>query len=127
MNLPNRSVPGAGSRVPGRGTRDLSHELENMSELLFFRLEVLLRRFGRRDFEGDALDDLQAEAFDRDVLRGVVRHQPDLADTEVAQDLRSGAVVADVGSEAELRVCLDRVVSLLLQLVGFQFVDQADP
>ena len=40
--------------------------------------------------------------------------------------MRASSVVADVGGEAELRVRFDRVVPLLLQLVGFELVDQAD-
>src|SRR5207248_11175191 len=99
-----------------------SDEFEDVAELLLLRLKVLSRLVGWRDLERHALDDGQAEAFDGDVLGGVVRHQADLADAEVAKDLRAGAVVADVGGEAELLVRLDRVVSLLLQLVRLQLV-----
>ena len=45
---------------------------------------------------------------------------------EVAEDLGADAVVALVGPEAELLVRLDRVVALLLELVGPQLVEQAD-
>src|SRR5947209_3997114 len=103
-----------------------SHQLENMSELGLLGFEILLRLVGRRDLQRDALDDLQPEALDGYVFRRIVRHQANLADAEVSKDLRAGAVVADVGSEAEPRVRLDGVVSLILQLVSLQFVDQAD-
>src|SRR6266850_3138828 len=97
-----------------------------MSELGFLCLEILLRLFRGSNLQRDALDDLQSETFDGYVLRWIVRHQADLTDTEVAKDLRAGAVVADVGSETELGVRLDGVVSLILQLVRLQLVDQAD-
>ena len=81
---------------------------------------------GRRDLQRHALDDLQAVAVEGDVLARVVGHQAHLAHAEVAQDLGADAVVALVGAEAELLVGLDRVVPLLLQLVGAQLVHQAD-
>src|SRR5687768_7908203 len=97
-----------------------------MPELLLLRFEILSRRRRRSNLERHTGHDLQAEAFDRDVLRRVVRQQLDLADAEVAEDLGTGTVVADVGSEAELRIRLDRVVPAVLKLVGLEFVDQAD-
>src|SRR5713226_5188337 len=102
------------------------NKFQNVAEFLLLRLEVFSSRRRWGDLERDALDDLEAEAFDGDVLGGVVRHQTDLADAEVAEDLRAGAVVADVGGEAELLVRLDRVGALILKLVRFQLVDQAD-
>ena len=80
----------------------------------------------RRDLERHALDDLEAEAFDGNVFGGIVRHQPDFADAEVAKDLGAGAVVANVGCKPELGIRFDRVVSLLLQLVGLEFVEKSD-
>src|ERR1051326_3755930 len=103
-----------------------SYQFKDVSKLLLLRFEVLARRLRRRDLERNALDDLEAEALDGDVLRGIVRHQANLADAQVAEDLRAGAVVADVGCEAELRIRLDRVVTLVLQFVRFELVDQTD-
>ena len=51
-----------------------------------------------------------------------MRRQP-----EVDEDLRADPVVAQVGGQAELEVGVDRVEPLLLELVGAQLVEQADP
>src|SRR5438105_1848707 len=75
-------------------------ELEDVAELFLLRLEVLARVVRGSDLQRDALDDLEAEALDGDVLGGIVRQQTDLADAEVAEDLGAGAVVADVAWEA---------------------------
>ena len=48
-------------------------------------------------------------------------------DTQVDEDLRAGAVVARVGRQAEVEVGVDRVAPRVLQLVGLQLVQQADP
>ena len=49
------------------------------------------------------------------------------ADAEVGQDLRPRPVVAGIGGEPELEVGLHRVGAGVLQLVGAQLVQQADP
>ncbi len=46
---------------------------------------------------------------------------------EVDEDLGADPVVAQVGREAETQVRVDRVEPVLLQLVGAQLVEQADP
>src|SRR5690606_2212242 len=58
---------------------------------------------------------------------GVVRHQADGRDAEVPQDLGARGVVALVLAEAERQVGVDRVLAQVLQLVGAQLVQQADP
>jgi len=69
--------------------------------------------------------DLQAEAgHARHLARRGQQHHA--ADAEVAQDLRPDAVIALVGFEPEALVCLDRVESLVLQLVGSDLVGQSD-
>ena len=50
-----------------------------------------------------------------------------LGQAEVDQDLGADAVVAQVGGEPELQVRVDGVEALLLELVGAQLVQQADP
>ena len=46
---------------------------------------------------------------------------------EVDEDLRADAVVAQVDRQAELEVRVDGVEALVLQVVGAQLVQQADP
>src|SRR6185295_4441766 len=113
-------------RPAGAALRGLLHQLQQMAQLLALGAEVVPGDVGRRDFQGDALDDLEAVAVERDVLARSVGHQAHAADSQVAQDLGADAVIALVGPEAQALVGLDRVVSLLLQLVGAQLVHQAD-
>jgi len=101
-------------------------ELQQMPELVALGAQVGVARLGGRDLERHALHDLEAVAGEADVLVGIVGHQAHPAHAEVAQDLGADAVVALVGGKAELLVRLDRVVPLLLELVGPQLVDQAD-
>src|SRR5690606_19362264 len=79
-----------------------------------------------RYLDGHALDDLQPVAAQPDALLRVVRHETELGDAEVAEDLAADAVVAVVHLEPEGLVGLDGVHPLLLQLVGLQLVDEPD-
>src|ERR1039457_81615 len=106
--------------------RSRSDELEDVPHLGLLRRQVIARSVRGRDFERDALDDLEAVAVDRDVLGRVVREETDLPYAEVPQNLAADAVVADVGRETELLVRGHRVEALLLQLVGAQLVDETD-
>ena len=59
-------------------------------------------------------------------LLRVVAHQAHGADAEVAQHLERGAIVPQIGREAEPLVRLDRVGAFVLQLVGANLVGEAD-
>ena len=52
--------------------------------------------------------------------------KPHGGDTEVDQDLGADAVFAAVDGQTQLQVGVDGVVALLLEVVGAQFVGQAD-
>ena len=73
------------------------------------------------------LGDREPVALEADDLFRVVGEDADAGQAEVAEDLGADPVVAQVGGQAELEVGLDRVGALLLQLVGAQLVEQADP
>ena len=73
------------------------------------------------------LGDREAVALEADDLFRVVGEDADAGQAEVAEDLGADPVVAQVGGQAELEVGLDRVGAFLLQLVGAQLVQQADP
>ena len=73
------------------------------------------------------LGDREPVALEADDLFRVVGEDADAGQAEVAEDLGADPVVAQVGGQAELEVGLDRVGPLLLQLVGAQLVQQADP
>lgn len=83
--------PGAGAAkvVENRQARPrhLSNELEDVAEFLLLGLEVLPAGLRWSDLERYALDDLEAESFDGHVFCRIVRQQPDLPDSNIAQDL----------------------------------------
>src|SRR5438067_7782342 len=105
----------------------LGHEREKMTHLVPLHLQVVgivlrmshLDRYPLHHFQ--VIELLEAV----DLLR-VVRHQAHLAHAAVPQDLSADPVVAQVGFEPELVVRLDRVVPVVLQIVGAQLVDETD-
>src|SRR5260221_3241627 len=103
-----------------------SHAPQDVAELFLLRLQVPPVRIGGRDLDGQAAHDLEAVAFEADELPRVVGEQTDLLHPELDQDLRADAVVALVGLEAERLVGLDRVLALVLELIGHQLVDETD-
>ena len=86
---------------------------------LVVRVGGVLDRHLRRDRQPVALQPA-------DLLR-VVGEDADARQPEVDQDLRADAVVAQVDRQAELEVGVDRVQALVLEVVGAQLVQQADP
>ncbi len=72
------------------------------------------------------LHDLQPVAFQPDNLPRIIRQQPDRLETQVRQNLRPEAVLAQVHVEAQLLVGLHGIVALLLELVGLDLRRQAD-
>src|SRR5262249_30845536 len=111
---------------PDPGQMKVLDQLEQVAQLVLFGFEIFARALGGMDLQRNALDDLEAVAADRHVLGGVIRHQSHPANPEIPQDLAADSVVSDVGWESELLIGRDGVVPLVLQLVGFQLVDEAD-
>src|SRR5260221_415899 len=112
-----------------RAQRLLNHASpaqQDVARLFLLRLQVPPVRIGGRDLDGQAAHDLEAVAFEADELPRVVGEQTDLLHPELDQDLRADAVVALVGLEAERLVGLDRVLALVLELIGHQLVDETD-
>ena len=60
-------------------------------------------------------------------MSGLLVSSRNAAHTQVGEDLGADAVVADVGGQAHGQVGVDNVGAGLLQLVGLQLVQQADP
>ena len=60
------------------------------------------------------------------ILRGLFVSTRMERQPEIGEDLRADAVVAHVGSEAELEIGVDGVEAAVLQLVGAQLVEQPD-
>ena len=80
----------------------------------------------RRDHDRHTLDDFESIPLEPLDLAGVVRHEADLADAEVDEDLRAFAIVAEIWREAERDVRLDRVQTLLLKMVRVKLVRESD-
>src|SRR3954447_13623362 len=93
-----------------------------MPQLQPLRLQVPLIVLARHHLYRYVVDDAQAVSLQAVNLLGVVGHDADLADAEVAKDLRADAVIALVDWQAQPLVRLDRIQPLLLQLVGVQLV-----
>ena len=87
---------------------------------------LLVVRVGRVH-DRHLLGDRQAVALQPADLLRVVREDADAGEPEVDEDLRADAVVAQVDGQPELEVRVDRVVALVLQVVGAQLVQQPDP
>src|SRR5690606_15257556 len=97
-----------------------------MPQLRPLRLQVQPVVRAGRDLERLATRDRQTVALKADDLARIVRQQTDRAEPEIEQDLRADAVVTQVRLEPERLVCLDRVLTLVLELVRPDLVGEAD-
>ncbi len=100
--------------------------VQHVPHFLLFRVEVVGINLIDRNFHGHALDHFKIVALECDNLLWIVRHQPHSAHAKIAQDLRSYAVVAQIGLKSQSLVSLDGVVALILELVRLQLVHQSD-
>lgn len=80
-----------------------------------------------RHLDGYTLHNFKAVAFQPFDLARIVGQQSDLADAQVLENLCTDAVITQICGEAQLQVGIYRIQSFLLQLVGTQLVDQANP
>src|SRR5215470_18987973 len=100
---------------------------QQVPELVALRAEVLPVRLGRGNLDRDALGDVQAVPLETDDLLRIVGQELQVLDPEVDQDLGADAVVSQVGMKPERDVGLDRVLALVLELVGAHLVQEPDP
>src|SRR5438477_5404665 len=80
-----------------------------------------------RHHVGDAARDADAVLLELRNLVGIVGHQPHRADLEAGEHVRRDRVIALVVAEAEREIGVHGVEALVLQRVGADLVDQADP
>ena len=78
------------------------------------------------DFDRHALHNLETVGRDARNLARVICEEAHLADPEVGKNLRSRAVLAQIGLEPEVQVRLDGVHALFLQFIGTQLVAEPD-
>ena len=98
-----------------------------MPKFCFLGSQVALVGLLRDDLDGNALHDLQPISVDADDFARVVRHEPDVAKTKIHKDLSAYPVIAQVGFEPQLQVSFDGITPRVLQLIGFDLVQQSDP
>src|SRR5262245_22149991 len=127
--IPMRSPSPFGSPWRCRGTVSLRSPRQpgqEVSELRLLGAQVLDVPGVGCDLERSTRLHPDAVALEPADLLGVVGEQADEPHTQVAQDLRTDAVVAQVLPEPELEVGLDRVAALVLERVGADLVGEAD-
>src|SRR5262245_23028787 len=126
-NLNGPVLPAARRYFGARPAISVRKGRKEVPELVALGTEVLPVRLGRRDLDRDALADVQPVALEADDLLRVVREELEILHAQVDQNLSADAVIAQIGVESEGRVGLDRVLALVLQLVGAHLVQQPDP
>ena len=89
--------------------------MQGVSHALLLRVEVTLVVGVGSDFNRHVLYNLESVAFESHTLHGVVGQQTNLADANLSENLRTHAVVSEVGVKAQMDVGIHRVESLFLQ------------
>src|SRR5262245_1481242 len=100
--------------------------LQTMPQPRLLGLEVLAVVLARLDLDGDLFHDMQAVSLNAINLLGVVGHDADILQAQIAEDLAADAVVAFVGGKSQSQIRIDRIESLLLKLVCVQLVRESD-
>src|SRR5215470_1426619 len=100
---------------------------KKMAHLLPLGHEIASIGLGGRHLDGHPLDHLEPIALDADDLLRVVGEDAQLLRPQVHEDLRPDTVVAQVGLEAQGLIGFHGVLAVVLDLVGPQLVDEADP
>ena len=98
-----------------------------MAEFVSFRLQIAFVVWVGFGADGDLVDDLKAVSFQTDDLFRVVCQKANLANAEIMEDLRSHAIVPEIGRKPQFFVGLDRIETFLLKFVGLDFCWEANP
>src|SRR5574337_140128 len=70
------------------------------------------------DLNRDPLHHVQTVRLESDDLAWIIGQQPDIAQSEVGQDLGPDSILSQIGFEPESRVRLHRIQTAVLQLIG---------
>ena len=120
----SRSAPPPGQHRSGTlAHAGLAH---HVAELVLLGLQVAGVVLAGIHHQGHPIHHLQAIATEAGDLAGVVGDQAQAMHPQLAEDLGSHAVVAQIGREAEALVGLHRVKAAILQGIGLELVDQAN-
>jgi len=72
------------------------------------------------------LHHLDAVAFESNHLLRIVRQETKLSHAEIKENLRSQSVVPQITGKTELGICLHRIETFFLELIGMDFRGQPD-
>ena len=89
-----------------------------MSHAVFFCLQVLIIVLVRRYFDWNIFNNFKAVSLKAYTLCRIVGDKSHLVHAELAQHLRAAAVVALIGLESEMYVCINGIKAFFLQLIG---------
>lgn len=96
-----------------------------MSHAVFFGLQVLIIVLVRRYFDWNIFNNFKAVSLKAYTLCRIVGDKSHLVHAELAQHLRAAAVVALIGLESEMYVCINGIKAFFLQLIGLNFVHKS--
>src|ERR1043166_2563001 len=122
-DTPRRPVK---ERPTSRGSSSELNRRQQVTELLFLRLQVASCRLRRRNLDGHALAHDETVARDAIELAWIVAEEPERTDAEIAKDLDAGTIVAMIGAEAQTLVGFDRVAAFVLQGIRADLVGESD-
>jgi len=120
-----KTVVSRRKKLPGR-SGSISDHFQKMSHLFLLSFEVIYIRLIGSDFNGNAVDDLEAVSRQTNIFTGIVRNKAKLPCSQGHQNLSSDAVIAVVGFETELAVGFHGVDPMFLDGVGSDLVRKSD-
>src|SRR5687767_105220 len=82
-------------------------------------------RLGRRNLNGNPLDDLQAGPFERGQFVRIIRYHPYLTKPKVEKNLSALLIITRVNRKAKFFVCFDRIGPMILERIRANLVDDA--
>jgi hypothetical protein len=94
-----------------------------MPELLFFGMEISFVLGSGFRQQRDPFDDREPVSLDPGSFGRVVGQETHGPDPQVIKNLRSNPVVAGIDRKTEIKVGLDGVAALILQVIGLEFVE----
>src|SRR5580704_11134595 len=99
---------------------------EQVAELRSLRLEIRSVFLRCRRLYSDAIHDTQAISLESDHFARVVRQHANGFQSQIQENLRSNAIVPQIGLETELLVGLDGIRALVLEGIRLEFVEKAN-
>src|SRR5678815_1372227 len=104
----------------------MASEGEKMAKLVALGLKIVAVLVRPARDQRDPLHDLKSVSIQSHQLARVVGHDLDGGEPEVAKDLRTDAIVAEIRCKTQPLVGRHRVGPRILQGVGAELVEQAD-